>query len=150
AGPGVAHHHVAGAAAREVAKATDLPIKPHGSHEARAGDLIVADIVDLDPAGVDVAQHHVGFAEAAEIAEAHDLPGQADLAGEGGAGNVVADVVALEAAGPTVAQQHVAGIAAIEAAEGDEAPIGPDLAERVAGEDGVAADVVDLVLACDR
>ena len=41
---------------------------------AEFADLIVVEIVDFDPAGIDVAQHHVGFAEAAEIAEAHDLP----------------------------------------------------------------------------
>src|SRR5262249_17521437 len=104
-------------------------------------------VVDLDPTGVDVAQHHVGLAEAAEIAEAHGLPVEADVAEEGGAGDVIADVVDLEAAGLGVAQQHVGGVAAVEAAERDEAPIGSDLAQRVAGEDRIPADVVDLALA---
>ena len=48
--------------------------KPTVPMKRGAGDLIVADVVDLDSAGIEVAQDHVGFAEAAEIAEAHDLP----------------------------------------------------------------------------
>jgi hypothetical protein len=80
--------------------------------------LIVADVVDFEPAGVDVAQHHVGFAEAAEIAKAHDLPIKPDSAEEAGVGDVVvADVVDLEAAGRRIAQHHVGRVGAEEAAE---------------------------------
>ena len=84
-----------------------------------------------------------------KLVEAHDLPIQADVAEERGAGDVVADVVDLEATGPAVSQQHVAGVGAVETAQRDEAPIGPDLAQRVAGEDRVVADVVDLVVTRD-
>ena len=54
-------HHVAFAAAAEIADTRKLPIQADRAHEDRAGDLIVAEIVDLDPAGVDVAQDHVVF-----------------------------------------------------------------------------------------
>jgi hypothetical protein len=94
--------------------------------EGGTGDLVVADIVDLDAAGTAVAQHHVVLAAAREIAEAHDLPIQADGSEEGGAGDVVSDVVDLKAAGVGVAQQHVGGIAAVESAQRDETPIGSD------------------------
>src|SRR5262249_381461 len=103
----------------------------------------------LDAAGVDVAQHHVGFAETRKVTEAHDLPIKPDIAEECGSGDVVADVVDLEAAGARIAQQHVAGVAAVEAAERDKGPSGSDLAERIAGEDRIIADVVDLVLPGD-
>ena len=48
---------------------------------APPSDGVVADVVDLERAGVAVAHHHVGFAGAAgEIAEARHLPLQSDLA----------------------------------------------------------------------
>jgi hypothetical protein len=107
--------------------------KPTVPHEGSASDLIAADVVDLDPAGVRVAQDHVAFAAAREIAEAHDLPIHADVAEEGGVGDVVvADVVDLEAASGGVAQQHVGGVGPVEAAEPDKLPIGPDQTQLVA------------------
>ena len=91
--------------------------------------MIVADIVDLDSAGVRASHDHVGFAEAREIAETHHLPVHADRTQEGGVGDiVVADVVDLEAA-RAVEQQHVAAVAAVKTAEAHELPIGPDLTQ---------------------
>jgi hypothetical protein len=68
---------------------SDMPIQADGAHEGGARDLIVAEIVDLDAAGVDVAQDHVVFATAAEIAETHDLPIHSHSAQECGVGDVV-------------------------------------------------------------
>jgi hypothetical protein len=68
---------------------SDMPIQADGAHEGGARGLIVAEIVDLDAAGVDVAQDHVVFATAAEIAETHDLPIHSHTAQECGVGDVV-------------------------------------------------------------
>jgi hypothetical protein len=68
---------------------SDMPIQADGVHEGGARDLIVAEIVDLDAAGVDVAQDHVVFDTAAEIAETHDLPIHSHSAQECGVGDVV-------------------------------------------------------------
>jgi hypothetical protein len=58
----------------EIADAGELPIRAHRPNKGRAGDLIVADVVDLQPAGIGVAQHHVAGAATAEIADAGELP----------------------------------------------------------------------------
>jgi len=77
-----------------------VPIQANGAQEGGAGELIVVDVVDLDPAGVHVAQDHVGFAPTCEIAETHHLPIQSYRPQQCGVSNeVVADVVDLEAAG---------------------------------------------------
>jgi hypothetical protein len=57
-----------------VADPGHLPVQADRAQEGGAGDLVVADVVDLDPTGAGVAQDHVVFAEAREIAEAHGLP----------------------------------------------------------------------------
>jgi hypothetical protein len=69
AGRGIAHDHVARAAARKIAEAADLPIQADRAQRRSIGDLAVGDVVDLQCA-VAVAQDHVGLTEAAEIAEA--------------------------------------------------------------------------------
>ena len=97
-------------------------------------------------AGIAVAQDHVGLAAAAEIAEARELPIEPDRAQERGGDDIVADAIELEAAGARVAQQH-GGVAAAHAAEAVELPIGSDLTQLIARQDGVVADVVNLVLA---
>jgi hypothetical protein len=51
-----------------------LPIQADRAHERRAGDLIVAEVVDLHSARIDIAEDHVVFAKTREIAETHDLP----------------------------------------------------------------------------
>ena len=60
-------------------------------------DLIVRDVVDLQPAGIDVSQDHVAFAgAAAEIANSGELPIQADRSHEVSTGDlIVRDVVDL-------------------------------------------------------
>src|SRR5262249_51231906 len=125
----------------------ELPIQSDRAHEGRTGDLIVPDVVDLDPAGVGVAQDHVGFARhAAEIAEAHNSPIHADVAQEGGVGDVVvADVVDLKSTRRAVAQQNVGGGGPIEAAETNKLPIGSGLAQLIACQDRIVPNVVDFV-----
>src|SRR5262249_58728430 len=103
-----------GAGAEKVADAGELPIQADGADEVGAGELIVGDVVDLDPAGAGIAQDHVGFAAAREIAEAHDLPIHADVAKKRG-DVIVADVVDLEAACAGITQKHVGRIANLEA-----------------------------------
>jgi len=67
-----------------------------GADEGGVGDLIVADVIDLQSASIGVAQQHVAFAKAAEIADARELPIQAHRAQRGGINDVVvADVVDL-------------------------------------------------------
>jgi hypothetical protein len=73
---------------------------PDVTQEEGARDLIVADVVELKPAGVLVAQQHVAFVAGAEIAEAGHLPIKSDGAQERGAGDlIVVDVVDLQPAG---------------------------------------------------
>jgi hypothetical protein len=80
--------------------------------------------------------------------KAADLPIQSHLPKAGGGGDlVVGDVVDLEGAGGDVAQHHVGGVAAEKVAEADIFPVGSNLTEIVARQDGVVADVVNLVLA---
>src|SRR6516164_674630 len=135
--------------ASEIADTRELPVQADRAHEGGAGDLIVADVVDLDPAGVGVAQDHVGFARhAAEVAEAHDLPVHADVAQEGGVGDVVvADVVDLEAAGGAVAQDHVGRVIAGKGAEAGNPPLGPDLTQGTRHQDRIVTDIVNLIAA---
>jgi hypothetical protein len=81
----------------------------------------VADVENLEGAGVAVAQQHVGFAGiAAEIAEAGNRPLQAHHTDGDGAGDgIAADIVDGERAGRGVAQHQVGRIAAVEAADAD-------------------------------
>jgi hypothetical protein len=93
----------------------------------------------------------VGHAVVVEVGKARDLPAHADRAQGGGVGDVVVgDVVDLERAGRGAAQHHVDRVAVEEAAEAGKLKIGPHLAEQVGRQDGVVADVVNLVLAGDR
>ena len=76
--------------------ARELPVEADVAEEERPRDLVVADVVELEPAAVDVAQQHVAFVAAGKIAEARHLPIQPDGAEEGGAGErIVVDVVEL-------------------------------------------------------
>ena len=151
----VAHDHVARAVSVEIAEALHGPRQAHPSHEVRAGDLIVANIVDLESSQTRearIAQDHVAFAGiAAEIAEPLYLPIQSYRPEKGRVRNkIVADVVDLEPTGAAVAQQHVGGIAAEESAEAGITPIRSDPTELISRQDRVVADVVDFVLAHHR
>ena len=54
--------------------ARELPVDPDTPQEER-DDLVVGDVVELQPAGVDVADRYVVFTrDAAEVARADDLP----------------------------------------------------------------------------
>jgi hypothetical protein len=92
--------------------------------EVTTGDLIVRDVVDLQPSAIDVAQDHVAFAgAAAEIANSGELPIQADCAQGGRAGDlIVADVVDLERGRIDVAQDHVGVADVIEVSESQNLP----------------------------
>src|SRR5262249_3818666 len=81
--------------------ARELPIQTDGADEGGAGELVVVDVIDFQPAGIDVAQQEIGFAgDAAEIADARELPLHADIADERSAGElVVGDVINLQSAG---------------------------------------------------
>jgi len=62
-------------------EATKLSLYTNRTQRRGTGDLIVGDVVDLQPAGIDVSQDHVAFAgAAAEIANSGELPIQADRA----------------------------------------------------------------------
>jgi hypothetical protein len=93
------------------ADARELLIQTDGADEGRARELIVVDVVHLQPAGLDVTQQQIGFAGgAAEIADARELPIEADRADEGGVGDrIVVDVIDLQSAAIGVAQDHIAG-----------------------------------------
>src|SRR5262249_25010323 len=127
----------------------ELPIQADRAKGARAGDLIVIYVVDLELAGIDVAQDHVGFAEhgeGVEGAESHGLPIRPNRAQRVRTYDVVVgNVIDLECAVGGVAQQHIAGIAQVEIPESDEPPVAPNLTKRVPGQDAVVPEVVDLV-----
>ena len=66
------------------AKCHSVPTVPM---KAAPGELIVVDVVDLQPAGLDVAQQQIGFGgHATEIADTRELPIESDRADEGGVG----------------------------------------------------------------
>src|SRR5262249_9308863 len=76
----------------------------------------------------------------------HNPPIHADVAHEGGVGDVVvADVVDLKSTRRAIAQQHVGGVGPIEAAETNKIPIGSDLAQLIACQDRIVPNVVDFV-----
>jgi hypothetical protein len=55
--------------------AGELPLQPDRPDESGAGELVIVDVVHLQPAGIGVAQQEIGFAgHAAEIADARELP----------------------------------------------------------------------------
>jgi hypothetical protein len=53
---------------------TELPIQADRPQAGGRSDHIVADVVDLECAGIDVAQHKVGRAGCMHRADAGDLP----------------------------------------------------------------------------
>jgi hypothetical protein len=55
-----------------------LPIQSDRAQKGSAGELILADVVDFQPAGATIAQDQVAFR--GMIADAGDLPVQADRA----------------------------------------------------------------------
>src|SRR6185295_10484700 len=103
---GAAQHEVGPASATDRGDARELPIQADRPKKGRARELIVVEVVDFQPAGIDIAQEQIGFAgDAAEIPDAGELPLHADIANEGGTGElVVGDVVDLEAARCAAAQ----------------------------------------------
>ena len=64
----------------EVAKAGELPIQSDRSQARSIGDVVVADVIDLERAGTGAAQYHVGGVAAEEAPEAGKLPIGSDLA----------------------------------------------------------------------
>ena len=79
AGIHVAQHHVGFAEAREIAETHELPFEADRAQEGGVGDVIVADVVNLEAAGIAVAQHQVGGIATEEPAEANKLPIGPDL-----------------------------------------------------------------------
>src|SRR6185437_10647505 len=111
--------------AGKVAKAYPLPFQSDLTHARRQGDLIVADVVDLELSGAGVAHQHVaGLAGVAgEIGETRDHPGRADLADRIWAADVVVtDVVYFQLPVAGVAHQHVGRVGPREAAEACDLP----------------------------
>src|SRR5262249_21438347 len=95
------------AAARKIAEAHDLPIKPDSAEEAGIGDVIVADVVNLEAAGTGIAQQHVGCVRAEEAAESRELPLGTDLTQRiGRQDGIGANVVNLIIA-TAITQNHV-------------------------------------------
>jgi hypothetical protein len=89
AGIGVAQHHVGIAGgvykihardAAEIADAKELPIRTHRPEGARAGELIVADVVDLECAAGVAQQHVAGSRAIVETAESDKPPIGSDWA----------------------------------------------------------------------
>jgi hypothetical protein len=67
----VAQYEIGRSGAVDWGDARELPIQPDGSDEGVAGQLIVADVVDYQPAHSVVAQQQIGFARnTAEITDA--------------------------------------------------------------------------------
>lgn len=94
----------------------ELPIQTDGAHKVGTDDLIIHEIIDLNPAAIHVAQDQVGFAKAAEVTEAHGLPVQTDRAQERGVRNVIiSDVVNFKPTVRRVTQQHVGRVIPEEA-----------------------------------
>jgi hypothetical protein len=58
----------------------DLPIHADRAQEGGVGDVVVADVVDLESARVHIAQQHVGSVAAIEAAERDKLPIGSDMA----------------------------------------------------------------------
>ena len=104
----------------------------------------MADIVDLECAGIGVTHKHVGLAGiGGEVAKTCDLPLRSNLTHRGGPGDaVVADIVDFELAGIGVAHQHVsfAGIPG-EIAKSRDLPFQPHLTQRGTASHVVVADV---------
>jgi hypothetical protein len=91
----IAEDHVVFAEATEITEAHRLPIQTYRSQESGVRDQIVADVVDLELAGV-VAQQHVAGVGAEETAERDKPPIGPDLAQfVAGQNGVVADIVDL-------------------------------------------------------
>ena len=94
----------------EKAETHELPFEADRAQEGGVGDVVVADVVDLEAARAGVAQHHVGGVVAEEAAEAHELPSRSDLTQLiGREYRVVADVVDFVFAERGLAQDHVGG-----------------------------------------
>src|SRR3984893_3123191 len=98
----------------EVAEAGELPTQPDRSQARGIGDVVVADVVDLEAARAGAAQQHVGGGATEEAAETDDLPiGPALAERIAREDRVVADIVDLVLAGRgrtvRAAQNHVGG-----------------------------------------
>src|SRR5262249_37815719 len=105
--PPVAQDHVVFAAARKVAEAHDLPIQSDRAERRGVGDVVVADVVDLECAGIAIARQHVGRVIAEKAAEAGNRPIGSDLTQlVAGQDRIVADIVDLVRAVATT-QDHV-------------------------------------------
>src|SRR6516162_1029480 len=98
------------AVAVEVAEAGDLKIEPHCAQRGGIGDVVVADVVDLECAGGGAAQQHVGGVAAEEAAQPGKLKIGSHLAQNArGQDRVIPDVVDLVEPVGIVAQDHVGG-----------------------------------------
>src|SRR5262245_30283601 len=84
--------------------------RPIAPQEGGGGDVVVADVVNLEAAGIAVAQHQIGGIATHEPAEASKLPIGPDLTYLVARQNrVAADVVDLVLALSTMTQNHVGG-----------------------------------------
>src|SRR5262245_63349952 len=91
-------------------RACDLAWIADVAQEGGIGDVVVADVVDLEATRAAVAQQHVGRVAAEETAEASELPSGSDLAeGVRRQDRIIADVVNLVLAVGTVTQNHAGG-----------------------------------------
>jgi len=80
--------------AAEIAEASNLPIQADRAQRGGVGDVVVADVVDLEGAGIGVAQKHVVNIAAVEPAERNKRPIGSDLAqGVRCQDRIIADVV---------------------------------------------------------
>jgi hypothetical protein len=122
AGVDVAQDKVGRGFADDGSNARELLIQADLAQGLRAGDLVVADVVNPKFTGIGVAQQKIAFlGDAAEVADARELPLRADRAQEGGVVDlVVDDVVDLQITGIGVAHEQIAGAAAAEVADARE------------------------------
>src|SRR5262249_22770793 len=143
AGVAVAQQQAAFVGAEKPADPRPPPVQPDGAEESGAGDLVVVDVVDFQPAAAGVAHDHVSLGAVA--AESCNPPVQPDGAEESGAGDlVVADVVNPHSSGAGLAQVPVVVAAAREIAEALALPVQADVAEERGVGNVVVADVVDF------
>jgi hypothetical protein len=96
----------------EVGQANRLPVQADRAQEGGVGDVVVADVVDLERARAVAPQQHVAGVAAEEVAESGELPVGSNLAQRvARQDRVVADVVDLVLAGRwrgiRAAQDHV-------------------------------------------
>src|SRR5207248_10588963 len=90
----VAQDHVVLATATEIAETHDLPVQADVAEEASVCDVVVADVMDLKPAGVGIAQQYVSGVVTEEPGKRDEPPIGPDFAQlVGSQQRVAADVI---------------------------------------------------------